>query len=114
MVLRIRILLSLLVCFWYDSTNAYRISHAEELSELASDEMPKYLIFDTDMGPDDAWALQMVLNAEKQLKNVKLLAITVTYGNTDVVNVIRNTYRILDGLNRTDVRLSNSLDFFYF
>lgn len=68
----------------------------------------RYVIFDTDMGGDDAWALQMLLNAEKQLKNVKVLAITVTDGNTDIENVIKNTYRILDGLNRTDVKLQHS------
>lgn len=65
----------------------------------------KYVIFNTDMGADDAWALQMVLKAEKEFQSVKVLAITTTFGNTDVINVMKNTYRILDGLNRTDVRL---------
>lgn len=63
----------------------------------------KYVIFDTDMGCDDAWALQMILKAEKHLKNVKVLAITLVNGNTTVDNAIKNTYRILDGLDRTDV-----------
>lgn len=63
----------------------------------------KYVIFDTDMGCDDAWALQMILKAEKHYKNVKVLAITAVNGNTTVENVVKNTYRILDGLDRTDV-----------
>lgn len=50
------------------------------------------------------WALQMLLKAEKDLNNVKILAITAAMGNTSLENVIKNTYRILDGLNRTDVR----------
>lgn len=64
----------------------------------------KYLIFDQDGGIDDAWALQMLLKAEKHLKSVKVLAITTVNGNTRIENVIKNTYRVLDGLNRTDVR----------
>lgn len=65
---------------------------------------PKYMIFDTDMGSDDAFALQMLMKAEKSLKNIKILAITAVNGNTTVENVIKNTYRILDGLERTDVK----------
>lgn len=69
-------------------------------------ETSKLVIFDTDMGSDDAWALQMMLKAESLLKSIKVLAITTVSGNTTTENVIKNTYRILDGLNRTDVRLS--------
>lgn len=65
----------------------------------------EYFIFDTDMGTDDAWALQMILKAEKVIKNVKVLAITTVAGNTDPINAIKNTYRILDELNRTDVNV---------
>lgn len=65
---------------------------------------PRYIIFDTDMGSDDSWALQMILKAEKYLKNIKILAITAVNGNTTVENVIKNTYRILDGLGRIDVK----------
>lgn len=64
---------------------------------------PKYVIFDTDMGGDDAWALQMILKAEKLLKTVKVLAITTINGNTSTDNAIKNTYRILDGVGRNDV-----------
>lgn len=69
-----------------------------------SSETSKLVIFDTDMGSDDAWALQMMLKAERRLKSIKILAITTVMGNTTTDNVIKNTYRILDGLNRTDVR----------
>lgn len=63
----------------------------------------KYVIFDTDMGADDAWALQMLLKAEKHLESIKVIAITTVNGNTTTENVIKNTFRILDGLDRTDV-----------
>lgn len=71
---------------------------------MAKERTMKYVIFDTDMGCDDAWALQMILKAEKHFKNVKTLAITCVNGNTTIENVVKNTYCILDGLNRTDVR----------
>lgn len=74
------------------------------IDSMTKETTVKYLIFDTDMGCDDAWALQMVLKAEKHFKNVKVLAITAVNGNTTVKNVVKNTYRILDGLDRTDVR----------
>lgn len=45
----------------------------------------------------------MMLKAERDLGNVKILAITTLVGNTTLENVIKNTYRILDGLGRTDV-----------
>lgn len=79
---------------------------------LQSEIETKYIIFDTDMGCDDAWALQMVLKAEKELNNVKLLAITTVDGNTDTENIIKNTYRVLDGLNRTDVSYSTFLTWY--
>lgn len=63
----------------------------------------KLVIFDTDGGADDAWALQILLEEEKRSKMVQVLAITTADGNTDVENVIKNMYRILDGVNRTDV-----------
>lgn len=83
----------------------YGIEFTDMLSKPASEHRPtKYVIFDTDMGGDDAWALQFVLKAEKEFGNVQILAITTTFGNSNVTNAIKNTYRILDGLNRTDVR----------
>lgn len=68
---------------------------------------PRYIIFDTDMGSDDGWALQMMLKAEKHFNDIKILAITTVNGNTTVENALKNTYRILDGLGRTDVKKSN-------
>lgn len=70
---------------------------------MTNNSEPRYIIFDTDMGSDDSWALQMILKAEKELKNIKILAITAVNGNTTVENIIKNTYRILHGLGRTDV-----------
>lgn len=46
----------------------------------------------------------MMLKAEKDLENVKILAITTVAGNTSMENAIKNTYRILDGVHRSDVR----------
>lgn len=71
---------------------------------MAKEKTIKYVIFDTDMGCDDAWALQMILKAEKHFGDIKILAITTVNGNTTIENIIKNTYCILDGLNRTDVR----------
>lgn len=82
----------------------YGIELAAMLSTSTNEQPTKYIIFDTDMGGDDAWALQIVLKAEKEFQNVKIVAITTTFGNSNVTNTIKNTYRILDGLNRTDVR----------
>lgn len=45
----------------------------------------------------------MLLMAEKKLQNVKILAITCVDGNTTMENVIKNAYRMLWGLDRTDV-----------
>lgn len=70
---------------------------------MTKETIEKHVIFDTDMGCDDAWALQMILKAEKNLKKLKVLAITLVNGNTTIDNALKNTYRILDGLDRTDV-----------
>lgn len=68
-------------------------------------ENQKYVIFDHDGGTDDAWALLMLLQAEKLLKNIKLLAITCVNGNTTIDNAIKNTYHILRLMDRTDVSM---------
>lgn len=41
---------------------------------MTKETIEKHVIFDTDMGCDDAWALQMILKAEKNLKKLKVLA----------------------------------------
>lgn len=101
-----KMLLLILIINSAFETNAHSL---ENVSRGTSETTTKYVIFDTDMGGDDAWALQLVLKAEKESKNVEVLAITIVDGNTIVENAIKNTYRILDGLNRTDVRPPSSL-----
>lgn len=64
----------------------------------------RLVIFDEDMGTDDAWALLMLLKAERT-HNIKVLAITCVAGNTTVQNVAINTMRVLEILNRSDVRI---------
>lgn len=57
----------------------------------------------------------MILKVSEEYKNVTVLAITTVDGITDVWNATKNTYRILDGLNRTDVckfNISFFRDFF--
>lgn len=70
---------------------------------MTKDAIQKYVIIDTDMGTDDAWALLMLLKAEKCMGNIKILAITCVNGNTTMENVVKNTYYMLHGVNRTDV-----------
>lgn len=62
----------------------------------------KNIIFDTDMGPDDAWALIMLLKAEK-FRDYRVRGITCVHGNTDTENAAKNTLRVLEMINRTDV-----------
>lgn len=60
------------------------------------------IIFDSDVGIDDAWALLMLLKAEK-VRNIKVLAITLVHGNTTVEHAADNCLRILECIDRTDV-----------
>lgn len=76
---------------------------------MNSEPAQRRVIFDTDAGADDAWALQMMLKTEKTLQSVKVLAITTVHGNTSVENAVKNTYRILDGLGRTDVNKKHEI-----
>lgn len=72
----------------------------------------RHIIFDTDMGSDDAMALQMLLKAENFLKNIKILAITTVHGNSTIENVLKNTYHILNECERTDVKYPQKLKIF--
>lgn len=63
----------------------------------------KYVIVDTDMGTDDAWALLLLLKAEKYFKNIEILGITTVHGNAETTDVLRNAHRFLDVHNRKDV-----------
>lgn len=73
------------------------------MAEIEIDQTERFIILDTDMGTDDAWALFLLLRAELECKKIKLLAITCVHGNTTMKFAVRNTYRILTMLNRTDV-----------
>lgn len=70
---------------------------------MTKETIQKYVIVDTDMGTDDAWALLMLLKAEKCFQNIKILAITCVSGNTSLENVVKNTYYMLHSAGRTDV-----------
>lgn len=62
-----------------------------------------YVVFDCDIGTDDAWALVMLVKAEEVFKKFKILAVTCVFGNTDVTNVAKNAIRVLDTLDRQDI-----------
>jgi inosine-uridine nucleoside N-ribohydrolase len=63
------------------------------------------LIIDTDAGVDDAVALFLALGYEaRQLNiNIRIMAITCVFGNTDVNNVVLNVLKVLKTANRLDV-----------
>ncbi|XP_074483582.1 inosine-uridine preferring nucleoside hydrolase-like [Sebastes fasciatus] len=61
--------------------------------------MKKKIIFDADIGVDDAQALMVALAAP----NVEILGITCCFGNTPLDNVLRNTLRVLKACNRLDI-----------
>lgn len=62
----------------------------------------KRVIIDTDPGIDDAHALMIFLEAEKR-NLIKIEAITLTAGNTSLENACKNTVRLLESENRTDI-----------
>lgn len=64
----------------------------------------RYIILDTDMGTDDAWALFLLVRVILELSNVKLLALTCGYANTSLKYSVRNAYRFLNAMNRTGVK----------
>lgn len=66
----------------------------------------KYIIFDTDMGTDDAWALIMLAKASS-LRDFQIIGITLVHGNTDIDNCAINTMRVLEAINNT---VCSSLD----
>lgn len=68
------------------------------------EESQNFVVFDTDVGTDDAWALLMLIRAEeKKLKNIKILGVTCVHGNTEIEHVVRNVFRVLDTVNRPDI-----------
>jgi len=64
---------------------------------------PKVVV-DSDAGIDDAFALAMLLAADKR-QEIEIIAITTVLGNTGVRNVSRNVLKILQTADRLDVRL---------
>jgi purine nucleosidase len=62
------------------------------------------VIFDTDLGCDDAWALITLLKCEEKC-NIELRAITIVPGNTSAVHASQNALFILKTLNRMDVKV---------
>lgn len=62
------------------------------------------VIFDTDLGNDDAWALITLLKFEETC-NIELQAITIVPGNTSTVHASQNALLILKTLNRMDVKV---------
>jgi len=52
--------------------------------------LERLVVFDCDIGTDDAWALALLLRGEQLSlasgRRYKLIAITCVQGNTDVVN----------------------------
>ncbi|KAH8392979.1 hypothetical protein KR200_007207 [Drosophila serrata] len=67
----------------------------------------RLVVYDCDIGTDDAWGLAMMLRAEELTlpggRTVKVVAITSAQGNTDVVNGTLNALRVLHTLDRRDV-----------
>ncbi len=64
------------------------------------------VIFDTDSGTDDAWALFMLLKAEAK-HNIKILGVSIVQGNTSLENAAENALRCLSAVNRLDVNQTN-------
>nr|XP_016935094.1 probable uridine nucleosidase 1 [Drosophila suzukii] len=67
----------------------------------------RLVVYDCDIGTDDAWGLAMMLRAEGVVlpggRSSKVVAITTVQGNTDVDNGTLNALRVLHTLDRRDV-----------
>lgn len=74
-----------------------------------------FVIFDCDIGNDDAWALIMLIKGESLMQKLfknslidnsrtyRILGVTCVRGNTDVDNGVKNALRVLDSVDRLDV-----------
>ncbi|XP_070491737.1 pyrimidine-specific ribonucleoside hydrolase RihA-like [Chironomus tepperi] len=60
------------------------------------------VIVDCDTGNDDAWAIFALLRSEERFK-FNVIAITCVHGNCDVHNSVRNTLKVLEVCNRSDI-----------
>ncbi|XP_017086535.1 probable uridine nucleosidase 1 [Drosophila eugracilis] len=67
----------------------------------------RLVVYDCDIGTDDAWGLAMMLRSEELVlsggRTTKVLAITTVQGNADVDNGTLNALRVLHTLDRRDV-----------
>ncbi|XP_043194692.1 uncharacterized protein LOC122366463 [Amphibalanus amphitrite] len=63
---------------------------------------PRPVVIDTDPGVDDAQAIGMVLAADRR-RELRLIAICVTFGNSTIEHCTRNARRILGTFNRLDI-----------
>ncbi|XP_017050609.2 pyrimidine-specific ribonucleoside hydrolase RihA [Drosophila ficusphila] len=70
-------------------------------------DLERLVVFDCDIGSDDAWALATLLRGEQLSlpggRRYKLVAITCVQGNTDVEHGAQNALRILSLLGRKDI-----------
>lgn len=78
-----------------------------------------YVVYDCDIGNDDAWGLLMLIKGEKLFRKLaltrdhdekmtsrepyKILGITCVQGNTSVDNCAKNALRVLESVDRLDV-----------
>lgn len=75
--------------------------------------MGRYVVYDCDVGNDDAWGLMMLIKAEEAYKRrqdlmlspkkFEIIGVTCVQGNTTVDYAVVNTLRVLDAVNRNDV-----------
>lgn len=72
----------------------------------------KRVIVDVDAGTDDAFALFLLLHADK-IGKIKLEFISCSAGNTNVGNVAKNVIRILELAKRTDVKYCKMICYNY-
>ena len=66
------------------------------------------VIIDTDAGSDDAVAILLTLKSE--FKGFEVIAITCTYGNVYLRNVVENVLKILTVANRSDIPVYEGVD----
>ncbi|XP_004535001.1 inosine-uridine preferring nucleoside hydrolase [Ceratitis capitata] len=75
--------------------------------------MVRYVVYDCDVGNDDAWGLMMLIKAEETYKRradlvnsaskFEIIGVTCVQGNTTVDCAVVNTLRVLDIVNRNDI-----------
>ncbi|XP_054016615.1 uncharacterized protein LOC128897017 isoform X2 [Hylaeus anthracinus] len=71
------------------------------LCGVRCDDNLEKVIIDTDAGPDDAVAIFLTLRS--QCAGVEVIAITCSYGNTYLDNVVQNVLKVLTVANRSDI-----------